>query len=135
MDEYLYTPSALNSLQVAQEQARMFRHQAVGTELLLLALSMEEIGVAANVLNQNNVRSDDIREEIERFTGYGNVQSVDPSTYVPNSPKLREVLRRASTIAQRLQATRIGTEHLLLSLLSDDTILSSRILYNLGADP
>ncbi|WP_296112972.1 ATP-dependent Clp protease ATP-binding subunit [uncultured Limosilactobacillus sp.] len=135
MDEYLYTPSARNSLQVAQEQARMFRHQAVGTEHLLLALSMEEIGVAANVLNQYNVKSDDIREEIERFTGYGSVQSVDPSTYVPNSPKLREVLRRAATIAQRLQNSRIGTEHLLLSLLSDDSILSSRILYNLGADP
>ncbi|WP_304251887.1 ATP-dependent Clp protease ATP-binding subunit [Limosilactobacillus gastricus] len=135
MDEYLYTPSARNSLQVAQEQARMFRHQAVGTEHLLLALSMEEIGVAANVLNQYNVKSDDIREEIERFIGYGSVQSVDPSTYVPNSPKLREVLRRAATIAQRLQNSRIGTEHLLLSLLSDDSILSSRILYNLGADP
>ena len=70
-NENLYTPSANNVLRIAQEQARFFKHQAVGTEHLLLALSLEKVGVAATVLHQFNVTSDDLREEIERYTGYG----------------------------------------------------------------
>lgn len=57
-NENLYTPSANNVLRIAQEQARFFKHQAVGTEHLLLALSLEKVGVAATVLHQFNVTSE-----------------------------------------------------------------------------
>lgn len=130
-----YTPSARNVLRVAQEQARVFRHQAVGTEHLLLALSMEPVGVAAAVLHQFNVTSDDIRDEIERFTGYGQTKRLPKDRYLPDSPKLRALLALAERLARQLGADRVGTEHLLLALLSDNTILSSRILANLDVDP
>ena len=66
-----YTPSAKNVLVLAQEQAKYFKHQAVGTEHLLLALAIEKEGIASKVMQQFNISDDDIREEIERFTGYG----------------------------------------------------------------
>ena len=80
-NENLYTPSANNVLRIAQEQARFFKHQAVGTEHLLLALSLEKVGVAATVLHQFNVTSDDLREEIERYTGYGTMQNTASDAY------------------------------------------------------
>lgn len=135
MDNNSYTRSAQNVLQIAQEQAHYFKHQAVGTEHLLLTLSMVSNSIAGRVLNQFNVTSDDIREEIESLTGYGTMQEADRDTYLPDSPKLRSILLLAKQMAQRLQAPQIGTEHLLLALLSDDAILSSRILSNLDVNP
>lgn len=134
MPDNMYTPNAREALQIAEEQARSFKHQAVGTEHLLLALSMERTGLAASMLQQLNISSEDLREEIERFTGYGNMRNLTPNSYLPHSPKLQEVLDRAHQLAQQLGSQRTGTEHLLLSLLSDERIFSSRILIGLDVD-
>ena len=72
-----YTPSAKNVLVLAQEQAKYFKHQAVGTEHLLLALAIEKEGIASKVMQQFNISDDDIREEIERFTGYGTLSRAE----------------------------------------------------------
>ncbi len=134
MADYLYTPNAQSALNIAQEQARYFKHQAVGTEHLLLALSLEKNGVAANLLRQLNVTTDDLREEIERFTGYGTMTNMTADSYLPYSPKMREVLSVAGQLAQQLGTNQIGTEHLMLALLGDSNILSSRILNSLNVD-
>lgn len=128
----LFTPSAKSVLVLAQEQAKYFKHQAVGTEHLLLALTIEKNGIANKVLQQFSVTDDDVREEIERFTGYGTLANTDKDSYLPYSPKAKSMLALAGDEAKRLGATKIGTEHLLLALLSDETILSSRILKNLN---
>lgn len=130
-----YTPSAKNVLVLAQEQAKYFKHQAVGTEHLLLALAIEKEGIATKVLQQFNITDDDIREEIERFTGYGTLSRAEKSAYLPYSPKASEMLQQAGDEAQRMQQGRVGTEHILLAMLADDAILSSRILIALGASP
>ncbi|MBU7538902.1 ATP-dependent Clp protease ATP-binding subunit [Levilactobacillus brevis] len=130
----LFTPSAKSVLVLAQEQAKYFKHQAVGTEHLLLALTIEKNGIANKVLQQFSVSEDDVREEIERFTGYGTLANTDKDSYLPYSPKAKMLLALAGDEAKRLGAARIGTEHLLLALLSDETILSSRILKNLNVE-
>ncbi len=86
------------------------------------------------MLQQFSITEDDVREEIERFTGYGTLNNVDKDTYLPYSPKAKDMLSVAGEEAKRLGATKIGTEHILLALLSDETILSSRILMNLNID-
>lgn len=134
MDDNFYTPNARAVLDLAREQAVYFKHQAIGTEHLLLALSIENSSVAAEVLNQFNISSDDVRAEIERFTGYGTLSSSNLDEYLPASPKLRVILRLATQLAHQMNANRVGTEHLLLALLSDETILSSRILTNLDVN-
>lgn len=130
----LFTPSAKSVLVLAQEQAKYFKHQAVGTEHLLLALTIEKNGIANRVLDQFSITEDDVREEIERFTGYGTMTNVSKESYLPYSPKAKDILALAGEEAKRLGAIKIGTEHLLLALLSDETILSSRILMNLNLD-
>ncbi|WP_288573078.1 ATP-dependent Clp protease ATP-binding subunit [uncultured Weissella sp.] len=130
-----YTPSAKNVLVVAQEQAKYFKHQAVGTEHLLLALAIEKEGIASKVMQQFNVVDDDIKSQIEQFTGYGTLSRAEKESYLPYSPKAAEILRLANESATKLHQERTGTEHFLLALLSDETIFSSRILINLGVNP
>ena len=129
-----YTPSAQNVLVLAQEQSKYFKHQAVGTEHLLLALAIEKEGIASKILGQFNVADDDIREEIEHFTGYGMTARYDKNSYLPYSPKASDILRQSGEESRALGQTKIGTEHILLALLQDESILSSRILLALDAN-
>ncbi|SEM75064.1 ATP-dependent Clp protease ATP-binding subunit ClpC [Ligilactobacillus sp. WC1T17] len=133
MDES-YTPSANRVLVLAQEQANYFKHQAIGTEHLLLALTMEENGIAGQVLRQSLVRPTDVREEIERLAGYGSLMRQSPNNYLPYSPKAKEILDEAARQAYYTGSSKIGTEHLLLALLGNDEIISSRILLSLHVD-
>lgn len=132
--ENKYTSSAENVLSLAQDQAKYFQHRAVGTEHLLLALSLEQAGVAAKVLAEFNVNSDKIKEEIERFTGYGMDQDANQESYLPYSPKAASILKWAADQADLMGQAEVGTEHLLLSLLQDSSILSSRILIGLDVN-
>lgn len=129
-----YTQSAQNVLKLAQEQARYFRHKAVGTEHLLLALVLEYDGVASNVLRSFDLSVEALQETVEGFIGYGNAKRSD-MTYRPYSPKAAEILNLSVKEAQRLDANQIGTEHMLLALLADESVLSSRILFELDINP
>lgn len=131
----MFTPSAKHVLALAHEQAKYFKHQAVGTEHLLLALAIEREGIASKIFEQFSITSDDIQEEIERMIGYGTIDDMGPADYLPYSPKARQVLALAGQEAQQLNALKIGTEHLLLALISDEGILSSRILMSLDVLP
>ena len=131
----MFTPSAKHVLALAHEQAKYFKHQVVGTEHLLLALAIEREGIASKIFEQFSITSDDIQEEIERMIGYGTMDDMGPADYLPYSPKARQVLALAGQEAQQLNALKIGTEHLLLALISDEGILSSRILMSLDVLP
>ncbi|MDM8221397.1 ATP-dependent Clp protease ATP-binding subunit [Limosilactobacillus vaginalis] len=131
----MFTPSAKHVLALAHEQAKYFKHQAVGTEHLLLALAIEREGIASKIFEQFSITSDDIQEEIERMIGYGTMDDMGPADYLPYSPKARQILALAGQEAQQLNALKIGTEHLLLALISDEGILSSRILMSLDVLP
>lgn len=132
--EERYTPSAKQVLVLAQQQANYFKHQAIGTEHLLLALTMEKNGVAAKVLQSFVVTEVDVREEIEHIVGYGNLQRRGADTYLPYSPGTRYVLERAREHAKLFNVEKVGTEHILLALLEDDKTISSRILAALNID-
>src|SRR5699024_1684867 len=126
--------SAKQVLVLAQQQANYFKHQAIGTEHLLLALTMEKNGVAAKVLQSFVVTEVDVREEIEHIVGYGNLQRRGADTYLPYSPRTRYVLERAREHAKLFNVEKVGTEHILLALLEDDKTISSRILAALNID-
>ncbi|WP_295746756.1 ATP-dependent Clp protease ATP-binding subunit [uncultured Limosilactobacillus sp.] len=133
MNNYL-TPSAQEVLLMAQEQARYFKHQAVGTEHLLLALTMENTSIAGKVLAQFSLTANSVREEIERLTGYGTM-TVSNGDYLPYSPKMRDILQTARSQARQLGNTKVGTEHLLMALLSNQATLAGRILQNFDINP
>ena len=130
--EELFTPRAKEVLMIAQEEAKFFRHQTIGSEHLLLALVIEQEGIAGKTLREMNIQDADIREEIEHFTGYGIIKSYPENYYLPYSPRVKQIIAYANDEAKRSGSPKIGTEHLLLGLLRDEEILASRIMLNLG---
>ena len=131
MDE-LFTQRAKAVLTIAQEEAKYFKHLSVGSEHILLALVIEQNGIAGKTLREMNITENDIREEIEHLTGYGTVRQYPENAYLAYSPRAKQTFAYAGDEAKRLGALQIGTEHLLLGLLRDEDILASRIMLNLG---
>ena len=130
--EKSYSDSAKNVLEIAKEQAQNFHHRIIGTEHVLLALVIEANGDAGKLLRERNVTPTLVREEIERYTGYG---SSPKATYMEMSPRLSLVLNFAKQKADELGIAQIKTKHILLGLLASDQILASLILKNIGVDP
>lgn len=130
--EKSYSDSAKNVLEIAKEQAQNFHHRIIGTEHVLLALVIEANGDAGKLLRERNVTPTLVREEIERYTGYG---SSSKATYMEMSPRLSLVLNFAKQKADELGTAQIETKHILLGLLASDQILASLILKNIGVDP
>ncbi|GEO47213.1 ATP-dependent Clp protease ATP-binding subunit [Companilactobacillus kimchii] len=129
----VFTESAKNALVLAQEQAKTFHHNAVGTEHILLGLVMENDGIAGITLRDLAVSDRDVEEEIEHLTGYGDVSSnTAKGIYLPYSPKGQMILSNAEEDSNLYKANRIGTEHILLAILDDADNLANRILVNLG---
>ena len=129
--EKSYSDSAKNVLEIAKEQAQNFHHRIIGTEHVLLALVIEANGDAGKLLRERNVTPTLVREEIERYTGYG---SSPKATYMEMSPRLSLVLNFAKQKADELGTAKIETKHILLGLLASDQILASLILKNIGVD-
>ncbi|QNQ81344.1 ATP-dependent Clp protease ATP-binding subunit [Lactobacillus sp. PV034] len=129
--ENSYSNSARDVLDIAREQAQNFNHRIIGTEHVLLALVIEANGEAGKILRQNGATPTVLREEIERYTGYG---SSPKANYVEMSPRLNLVLNYAKRRAEKLGDTQIKTSHILMGLLASEKILASLILKNLGLD-
>lgn len=126
-----YTNSANQVLEIAREQAQNFHHRLIGTEHVLLAMVIESDGEAGKDLRSWGITSTAVREEIERYTGYG---SAGKATYMEMSPRLTMVLAYAATLAGREGATKIKTSHILLALVFNEQVLASVILRNLNVD-
>lgn len=127
----LFTEKAKTVLIIAQEKAKEFRHQSVGTEHILLGLIIEKDGIAGKTLRQFSITEKDVRDEIEHFTGYGTMKYISKNAVLPHSPRAKQAITFATDEARRMGAPLVGTEHLLLGLLREEDILSSKILTNL----
>ena len=127
----LFTEKAQIVLEIAQEEAKAFRHHSVGTEHILLGIVKEQEGIAGKTLRQFSITEQDIREEIEHFTGYGTMKYISKQAVLPHSPRAKQAITFATDESRRMGAKLVGTEHLLLGLLREEDILSSKILSNL----
>ncbi|BDR60916.1 ATP-dependent Clp protease ATP-binding subunit [Lactobacillus xylocopicola] len=126
-----YTTSANQVLEIAREQAQAFHHRLIGTEHVLLAMVIESDGEAGKDLRAWGATPKTIREEIERYTGYG---SAGKTSYMEMSPRLSMVLAYAGTLAEREGSAKIRTCHILLGLLLNEQVLATVILRNLNID-
>lgn len=130
----IFTPKAKSAMVLAAREAILFKHQAVGTEHLLLGLILEQEGIAGNVLRAAGLTAEIVRSEIESLTGYGsNRKQMDPYL-MPYSPRAKKVILSATDEAKRLEVPQVGTEHLLLALLREE-VLATKILRDNQIDP
>jgi hypothetical protein len=125
-----FTDKARRTVVLAQEEARLLRHDYVGTEHILLGLLRERGGVAARALTSLGISLEAARERLEAAVGRG--QAV--SGHIPFTRQAKRTLELALREALQLGDNYIGTEHILLGLLRDADGRGTEILVGLGAD-
>lgn len=128
----IFTERAQRVLEIAQEEAKRFKHQAVSSEHILLALVIEPNGIAGKVLREMKLNEKDIYEEIEHLVGYGTVKTYAKGVFLPYSPRMKQIFALANSEVNKMGAQKVGTEYILLSLLKDESIMATRIMINLG---
>ena len=110
-----FTDDAQRVLSFAQEAALELGHDYVGTEHVLIGLTKVKNGVAAKALEELGIVTEDVFEAVEEQVGRGNKKA----TSIYMTPRVKHVLELAIQVANRMNHNYVGTEHILLGLLSD----------------
>jgi ATP-dependent Clp protease ATP-binding subunit ClpA len=126
-----FSESARQALSLAQEEARGFGHDRIGTEHILLGVLREGGGAGAQILGRMGVTPDLVRVEVRGMIGPGH--EVAPGT-IALTAGAKQALELAPREARSLGRDLIGTEHLLLGLLEEDEGVAAIILTQLGVD-
>ena len=121
-----FTDDAQRVLSFAQEAALELGHDYVGTEHVLIGLIKVKNGVAAKALNELGLSAETIIEDVEEHIGRGNKKV--SSVYM--TPRVKHVLELAVEVANHMNHNYVGTEHILLGLLSDGGGVAVGLLRN-----
>lgn len=132
MFENRFTESAQRAINFAAESAMELGHNYVGTEHMLLGLLKEGEGVAAKILESNDINADNVNNVIHEILTTGEPISAPPDSF---TPRTKYVIQRSASEARRLGHNYVGTEHLLIALLRETSSIASKILISLGANP
>ena len=124
-----FTEKANKALNLAIESAEEMRHNYVGTEHILYGLVKEGSGVAATALNECGVTEDALHEKLESINGTMSLVELTPDDF---TPRTKRVLRAAVIISSKTGYTYVGTEHLLLAILSESDSYAVAFLEELG---
>ena len=119
-----FTDDAQRVLSLAQEAALELGHDYVGTEHVLIGLTKVKNGVAAKALEELGLVTEDIFEAVEQHVGRGNKKA----TSIYMTPRVKHVLELAIQVANHMNHNYVGTEHILLGLLSDGSGVAVAIL-------
>jgi prophage maintenance system killer protein len=126
-----FTDPARRGVHLAQEEARLLRHDYVGTEHILLGLLYEGTGAAARALESLGISREDVRGQVEQIIGPGQGSR---SGHIPFTARAKKVLELSLRETLALGHHYIGTEHLLLGLLREGEGTAAQVLTRLGAD-
>lgn len=125
-----YTKKAFDVLQRAKEAAAKLGNEYIGTEHILLGLTLVQQSIAAKALEGQNVTYHQVMERICEMQGE------KQKFYLPldMTPRAKRVVERSKQEAVRLGANYVGTEHILLALLREPDTLAITLLEDLGVD-
>jgi ATP-dependent Clp protease ATP-binding subunit ClpA len=126
-----FTDQARRAVVLAQEEARTFNHNYIGTEHLLLGLLREGEGTAARALESMGITAEAARSVVEARVGRGGAQ---PTGRIPFTPAAKKSLEGSLTEAVGLGHDYIGTGHVLLALIRTGEGVAVEALVSLGAD-
>ena len=127
-----YTDKAKKAVELANRLSRSMNYNYVGTEHILAGLLKEGTGVAAEVLTANGVELSKLLQMIEELISPGEaILVLDKDGF---SPKTQAIVERAEELADRFQSEKIGTEHLLLAIMTEGDCAASRLLNTLSVN-
>ena len=125
-----YTKKAQAVLQLAQESALKLGNRFIGTEHILLGLTLVKDSVACKALEEQDVTSDSIFEKIATLISHSAI------SYIPQdfTPGAKRVLEFSNQEAQQMGTGYVGTEHLLLALMKETDSIAVKILIIMGVN-
>jgi hypothetical protein len=110
-----FTETARDLVILAQEEARVLRHERIGTEHLVLGFLRVRPGALTLAPGKRNITLAAARRAVIRFAGMGSVaQSV---SYLPYSPRAADAIESASALSRERGEEQVEPEHVLLALL------------------
>ncbi len=132
-------------LELSVDEARKLGHQEIGTEHLLLGIVRQTEGTAIHILNRLDISPEVVRNQIVNAMKTGATPRAEAPaegiSFPPHGKQMerftqraRRVLSLAQEEAERLQHSYIGTEHLLLGLMREETGVAGRVLRDLGLE-
>lgn len=125
-----FSAGAQKVVLIAQEEAKKFNHDYIGTEHLLLGLAYAEGELSSKILSALGATPAKIRLEIEQLVGIGD--NLVMLSEAPLTPRVKKVLEHASEEAQAVGGELINTEHILLGIIAEEEGVAAKILSNLG---
>jgi Clp amino terminal domain, pathogenicity island component len=123
-----FTPRARKAVAAAQDEARKGKYAALEPEHLVLGLLGQPDTLAARAFTDLGVSAEAIRTAV---TTRGTEKKAARG-HMPISPAANTVLQHVLGEALRLGHNYVGTEHILLGVLSDDQAPAARALIGLG---
>ena len=127
-----FTQKANNALNLAMTIAGDMGHTYIGTEHILLGLLKEDTGVAATALKESGAEYEALESLVKENVGTDTPVKLSPSDFTPRS---KRVLQMAVLSSSRMGHNYVGTEHLLIALLSEHDSYAVRYLSELGVQP
>lgn len=124
-----FTDRARASVVKAQEEARLLKHNYIGTEHLLLGSIAVGEGLAYDALTSMGVSLDAARDGVRKLVGEG---THAPQGHIPFTPRAKKVLELSMREALRFTHNYIGTEHVLLALIRETDGVAWKVLEDLG---
>ncbi len=124
-----FTPKAGTALNSALTFASDLGHSYIGSEHLLLGLLSTVDSAAAKLLAGRGVSIERIKQKVCEITGVGTPGPVSPTDI---TPRTKRIIENSAYESAKSGQSHIGTEHLLLSMLSDRDCVAVRILESLG---
>lgn len=124
-----FTQKANKALNLALESAEQMGCSYVGTEHILLGLLREGSGVAAAALSECGVTEDALKQRISEDNNNNTETRLTPDDF---TPRTKRVLRSAMLVSSRLGNSYVGTEHLLLAIISENDSYAVAFLREMG---
>lgn len=126
-----FTEKAEKALNSAVTIAEELGHTYIGSEHILLSLSKDNNSAAAIVLLKNGINFDKILKTVKEYSGYGSKSILTPKDM---TPRCKKIVENSYRLSLKYGAVKIGTEHILLSILDEKECIATKILIFAGLD-
>ena len=124
-----FTEKANNALNIAVETAEDLGHTYIGSEHILIGILSDTSSVAGIVLSRHSVTKSKVENLVKRIIGVGMPTQLTQNDFTPKS---KEILTIANSVAHSMGQSLIGTEHILIAIARDGDSSASQILNQLG---
>ncbi len=126
-----FTDKAEKVLNNAQASAEAYGHTYIGSEHLLLALSIDSLSCSFAILSKCGITKEKIDSGIKEYSGFGAKSKL---TSKDMTPRCRKIIENSYKNMMKYSSQKIGTEHILLSVIEQKDAVAVKILEYCNCD-